>query len=98
MYCPYCGAPAQDDHVYCAACGAALHTSRRSSLISSPLPVALARLSGDSGVRLLALAVGSLFAILVIGELVRAVLALAVPVLLIVVMVYWVRERRRRYY
>jgi hypothetical protein len=98
MYCPYCGAPAQDDHIYCSACGAALHTSQRSSLISSPLPMALARLSSGSGVRLMALAVGSLFAILVIGELVRTVTALVLPLLLIFALLYWVRERRRRYY
>jgi hypothetical protein len=95
MYCPHCGAVTRDDHAFCHACGAVLPGPRH--LMSQPRP-ALLSMVGDPGVRMLALALGGLVAVLLISEVVKAVLGLALPLLIIIVVVYWARERRRRYY
>jgi len=39
-----------------------------------------------------------LLAVLILGELVRFVVGLALPVLVVVALVYWTRQRRRRRY
>ena len=95
MFCPHCGATTRDDHVYCPGCGSALTASRPWGVTPSPSVRAL-ELVGDQGIRLLAYAVGGLLAMLILATVVRMVVAMAIPLLLIAIVVYWARERRRR--
>ena len=97
MFCPQCGTTTRDDHAYCPACGSALAASRAWSVAPSRSVRAL-DLVGNQGIRLLAYAVGGLLAMLILTEVVRTVVAMAIPLLLIAIVVYWARERRRRYY
>ncbi|HWE60859.1 MAG TPA: hypothetical protein VHB98_04035 [Chloroflexota bacterium] len=55
-------------------------------------------LIGDSGMRLFVCGIGGLVAVLLLAEVVRAVVLLALPLLVVLALVYWARERRRRYY
>ena len=97
MFCPHCGTPTQDDHAFCHSCGVELPGARAWAM--QPLRAAgLLNMIGDPGIRLLAYAVCGLVAVLVIGELVKMVIGLAVPVLIVLGILYWARERRRRYY
>lgn len=97
MFCPHCGAATRDDHAYCPACGSALAASRPWGVTPSP-SVRTLSLVGDQGIRLLAYAVGGLLAMLILATVVRTMVAMAIPLLLIAIVVYWARERRRRSY
>jgi hypothetical protein len=54
-------------------------------------------MASDHGIRILAFAVCGLLAVLILGELVRFVVGLAVPIVLLAALLYWARGRRRRY-
>ena len=61
-------------------------------------PGGVVGLLGDPGIRLLAYALTGIVAVLVIGEIMRFLLALFLPALLILAILYWARRRRRRFY
>jgi len=65
--------------------------------MSEPRP-ALLSMIGDPGIRMLVFAIGGLVGVLLISTVVKAVLGLALPLLIVIAVVYWARERRRRYY
>ncbi|HEY8284525.1 MAG TPA: zinc ribbon domain-containing protein [Chloroflexota bacterium] len=97
MFCPHCGAPTRDEHLFCSSCGVELPAARVWAMQPRRITSVL-NLAGDQGIRLLAFAVCGLLAVLILGEVVRFVVGMAVPVLLILALVYWARERRRRRY
>lgn len=97
MFCPECGTPARDEHQFCSSCGVELPAARAWAMQPARATSVL-NLAGDQSIRLLAYAVCGLLAVLIIGELVRFVVGLAVPLLLVVAILYWARERRRRRY
>jgi len=97
MFCSHCGASARDEHLFCSSCGAELPAARAWAM-QPRRATSVLNLAGDQGIRLLAFAVCGLLAVLIIGELVRFVVGMAVPALLVIALVYWARERRRRRY
>jgi hypothetical protein len=97
MFCPHCGAPTKDEDAWCRACGAVLPGARGYSVEPVRSSGAI-DLVGEPGIRLLAYSVAALVAVLVVGEIVRFVLALVVPLIVVVALVYWARSRRRRLY
>lgn len=97
MFCPRCGGAARDEHQFCSACGAELPAARAWAM--QPMRSAhVLNLASDHGLRILAYVVVGLLAVLILGELVRFVVGLALPVLVVVALVYWMRQRRRRRY
>src|SRR5579872_281465 len=97
MFCPQCGADVHDDHAFCQTCGAALPAARRADLTPSRSMDAL-NLLGDQGIRMLAIALGGLLALFLLAELVKVVVVIALPLVIILAVLHWARERRRRYY
>lgn len=97
MYCPHCGTATRDHHAYCHACGGVLRGARRWTVAEAPAS-GLRRIVEVPGGRAAIYAVGGLVAMLLIAEVVRAVVALALPLLVVLLLMYWARERRRRYY
>jgi predicted amidophosphoribosyltransferase len=97
MFCPHCGTETRDDHAYCPACGTALPASRPWAMTPAR-STGLLNLVGDPGIRLLAYGVAGLLAMLLLAEVVKAVVAVALPLLIVLAILYWARERRRRYY
>ena len=97
MFCPHCGAQTKDEHLFCSSCGAELPAARAWAM-QPRRATSVLNLVGDQGVRLLAFAVCGLLAVLILGEVVRLVVGMAVPVLLVIALLYWARERRRRRY
>ncbi|HXT37872.1 MAG TPA: zinc ribbon domain-containing protein [Chloroflexota bacterium] len=97
MFCPHCGAQTKDEHLFCSSCGSELPAARAWSM-QPRRATSVLNLAGDQGIRLLAFAVGGLLAVLILGEVVRFVVGMTVPVLLIIALLYWARERRRRRY
>ena len=55
-------------------------------------------LVGEPGIRLIAYSLAALVAVLLIGEVIRFMLALALPLLVVAVLLYWARSRRKRLY
>jgi|GEM_PF-1690505 len=97
MYCPRCGARTKDEDAWCPACGVVLPGARGWS-VEPARPLGIVGLVGEPGIRLLAYSIAGLVAVLVVGEILRFVLALFLPALVVVVLLYWARERRRRLY
>ncbi len=97
MFCPHCGAPTKDPDAWCPSCGAILPGSRGWP-VERARPQGIMGLAGEPGIRWLAYALAGLVVVLIVGEVLRLVLALMLPALLIVAILYWVRERRRRFY
>jgi hypothetical protein len=97
MFCPHCGAPTKDEDAFCQSCGAVLPGARGYS-VGPARPSGVMGLIGEPGIRLMAYAVVGLVAMLLIGEVLRFVVALLLPVLVVAVILYWARSRRRRYY
>jgi hypothetical protein len=97
MYCPHCGVRAGEDHAWCQSCGAILPRSEYGSVGPSN-PSGLIGAIGSPGLRLAAYAVAGLVAVLIVGELLRLVVALVLPTLLLIAVLYWARQRRRRLY
>ncbi|MGH2410249.1 MAG: zinc-ribbon domain-containing protein [Chloroflexota bacterium] len=97
MFCPQCGAQTKDEHLFCSSCGAELPAARAWAM-QPRRATSVLNLAGDQGIRLLAFAVCGLLAVLILGEVVRFMVGMAVPVLLVVALVYWARERHRRRY
>ena len=95
MFCPHCGASAKDDHAYCHGCGAALSATR--TWPTAARPAQLPWLAGESSLRLLAYGAAGVLAVLLVSFLLKAVIMLAVPLLLVAFVVYWARERGRGY-
>lgn len=95
MFCPHCGASARDDHAYCHGCGAHLRATR--VWPAAAQPTGLRRLAGEPGIRLLAYGAAGVLAIIVLSAMLKALITLAVPLLLVAFVVYWVRERGRGY-
>ena len=95
MFCPHCGASARDDHTYCHGCGAALRATR--AWPASVPPSGLSRLAGEPGIRLLAYGAAGVLAMLALSFVLKALITLAVPLLLVALVVYWARERGRGY-
>ena len=97
MTCPQCHTPAPAHALFCSRCGASLPTAAGREV--RPLANAgMLGLLGDGGVRLLAYTLAGLVGFLLITALMRTIVGLALPVLVVVLVLYWVRERRRRYY
>jgi hypothetical protein len=97
MFCPHCGAHTKDSDAWCPTCGAILPGSQGWS-VERARPRGLMGLAGEPGIRLLAYAFAGLVAVLIVGEVLRLVVALILPALFIVAILYWARERRRRFY
>ncbi len=97
MFCPHCGAATRDEDAWCAACGAILPGARGYS-VEPARPRGVIDLVGEPGIRVLAYTVAALIVVLVVGEIVRFVLALALPLLVIAALVFWARSRRKRLY
>lgn len=96
MFCPQCGASNKESHAYCHACGAALPRETH-RVMAPPRATRSLHLVGDPGMRLFAYGIGGLVAVFVLAELVRAVVLVAIPLLVVLALVYLARERRRRY-
>jgi hypothetical protein len=96
MFCPHCGGIARDEHQFCSTCGAELPAARAWAM-QPARSTGVLNMASDHGIRILVYAVCGLLAVLVIGELVRFVVGLAVPIVVIAALVYWARSRRRRY-
>ena len=97
MFCPHCGASTKDEDAWCPACGAVLPGADGWPVERAGAP-GIVGIIGEPGIRLLAYSLAGLMAVLVIGELLRLVLALFLPALLVIAILYWARERRRRLY
>ena len=97
MFCPHCGAPTTDEDAWCRACGAVLPGARGYSIEPARSRGAI-DLVGEPGIRLLAYSLATLVAVLVLHEVLRFVLALALPMIVVVALVYWARARRKRLY
>lgn len=96
MFCPQCGASGDETHQYCHACGAAMPRETR-RVMAPPRTTRALNPLGDPGVRLFAYAIGGLVGVFVLAELVRAVVLVAIPLLVVLALLYWARERRGRY-
>jgi uncharacterized membrane protein YvbJ len=97
MYCPQCGSRANDKHAWCQECGAVFPTDRAWSIASAREGGLLSRIS-DPGARIIVIAVAGVVAMLILGEVLRFVVALVLPLILVVAILYWASERRRRLY
>lgn len=97
MFCPHCGAPTKDEDAWCPACGAILPGARGYS-VEPARSHGFVDLVGEPGIRLLAYSLAALIAVLVVGEVMRFLFALAVPLLVVALLVYWARSRRKRLY
>jgi len=97
VFCPHCGAPTRDEDAWCASCGAILPGARGYS-IEPARSRGVVDLVGEPGIRLLAYSLAALVAVLVLGEVLRFLFALAVPLVVVAALVYWARSRRKRLY
>jgi hypothetical protein len=103
-FCSRCGAPSQMDHAFCPRCGAALHGSRDLSWRRGPrLPYGIGGLDLDAimrhpSYRPLLYAAGTIFALVLIVEMARALVGLAVVALIVFLVANWARRRECRSY
>ncbi len=97
MFCPHCGAPTNEADAWCPACGAIL-PGARGYAVEPARPRGIVDLVGEPGLRLMAYGLAALVAVLVVGEVVRFLFALALPLVVVLALVYWARARRKRLY
>jgi zinc-ribbon domain len=97
MFCPHCGAPTRDEDAWCSACGAVL-PGARGYAVEPQRSRQIIALTGGPGIRLLIYTVAGLATVLLVGEVLRFVLVLALPLIVLVAVLAWTRSRRRRLY